>query len=147
MWTTIITSAVGLITSGVKGFFGVKEKQIDQISKVVDVINSSNLTSSERDKAIAAVITAESNSGYWLAAVWRPLLMVVLAGLVLAYALGFTTPNLLIDMPESSVIAQIFELLKIGVMGYMPLRTVDKIVENVMKSKNIALIVDSLSKK
>lgn len=142
----LITGAGSIIGETVKGFFGVKQSQLQSIDKAVEVINSSNLSASEREKAIAAVIASETSSGYWLSAVWRPLFMLFLCIIVGAYCLGYTTPNLLAEMPEGSMMAQLFELLKIGVMGYMPLRTVDKVVEAFTRANVIKTIVEKLSK-
>lgn len=143
----LITGAGSIISESVKGFFGVKQSQIESINKVTEVINSSNLSSAEREKAIASVIAAETNNGYWLSAVWRPLFMVFLSVIVGAYCFGYTTPNLLQPMPAGSMMSELFELLKIGVMGYMPLRTVDKVVEAVTKANTIKTIVESFTKK
>ena len=146
-WATILPGILGTISSGIKGFFGVKESQLNVINKALDTMDKSNLSAGEREKAIASIIASESSSGYWLSAVWRPLLMVILCGIVLAYSFGFTTANLLVPMPEGSVIAQLFELLKIGVMGYLPLRTVDKAIETFTRSSVLKNLVEGLAKK
>lgn len=143
----LISTVGGFIADGVKGFFGVKQANAENISKAIDAINQSNTTAAEREKAIAAVIQAESSSGYWLSAVWRPIFMVMLCSLVVAYAFGWTTPNLLTAMPEASMMRELFELLKIGVMGYMPLRTVDKAIDAVVRANVIKAVVDKLTKK
>lgn len=146
MWATIIPSAISLISEGVKGFFGIQQSKSENIAKAVDALNSANISAAEREKAIAAVVTAEASSGYWLAACWRPLLMTVLAAIIIAYALGYTTPNMLLEMPSESFLGAIFELLKIGVMGYMPLRSVEKIASEIMKPKIIETLLKHFQK-
>lgn len=143
-WLAIIPSLLSLVGDGVKGFFGVKQSQIDTVNKVAEVINASEQSSSTREQAVAQVIAAEASSGYWLAACWRPLLMLGLMFLFGAYCLGWTTPNLLAEIPVNSILSQLFEIFKIGVVGYMPLRTIEKIVDKVAVGK---LIEQFLSKK
>ena len=147
MWATLIPTIISGITSVFSGVFSIKQAKIDSINKAVEVINSSNLSGSERDKAIAAVIASETTSGYWLSAIWRPMLMVILVGIVVAYAFGWTTPQLLKPMPSSSMLSELFELLKMGVMGYMPLRTVDKIVESFTRNNLAKILLEQLSNK
>lgn len=142
----LISGAFSLIGDGVKGFFGVKQASIENVTKVIDVINQSNITAAEREKAISAVIASETGSGYWLAAVWRPLFMATISGLVVAYCFGWTTPNLLVALPEASMMRDLFELLKIGVMGYMPLRTVDKAIDAIVRANVLKSIVEKIQK-
>lgn len=141
MWATIIPSAISLISEGVKGFFGIQQSKSENVAKAVEALNQANISAAEREKAIAAVVTAEASSGYWLAACWRPLLMVILAAIIVAYSLGYTTPNLIADLPADSFLSHIFELLKIGVMGYMPLRSIEKIATEIMKPKVIETLL------
>lgn len=146
-WLLPVLSTVGgFVSDGIKGFFGIKQANAENLGKAIEVINSSNISAAERETAIAAVIQAEANSGYWLSAVWRPLFMLMLCIIVISYCMGWTTPNLLKPMPEASMMAQLFELLKIGVMGYMPLRTVDKIVEAIARSNTTKTIIEALAK-
>lgn len=144
---SLVTGVLGVIGTGVKGFFGVKESQVEGIHKTIEAIGESNSSAAEKEKAIAAVIGAEMQSGYWLAAVWRPLVMVALAGIVLAYFMGFTTPELLAPIPEGSSMREVFELLKLGLMGYMPLRTVEKIASQVNAGKIINNLVQKYTSK
>jgi len=142
----LLTSVFSLIGSGVQGFFGIKQSQLQNIDKVIETINQSNISSGEKEKSIAAVIAAETSNGYWLSAVWRPLFMLFLCVVVGAYVLGYTTPNLLVPMPQGSMMSELFELLKVGIMGYMPLRTVDKIVEAVARANVLKSLVDRIGK-
>lgn len=146
MWTTILAGIFPTIAEGVKGFFTAKEKGMENIGSAIEAIEKTNSSASAKEKAIATIIQSEARSGYWLAAVWRPLLMTVLAGITVAYVFGFTTPNMMAEIPESSMIGQMFELLKIGVMGYVPLRTVEKIVDKISFSKIINSILEKSSK-
>lgn len=127
----LLTAGLGLLGSGIKGFFGIKGKQADLIKESLNTLSEVNASNSEREKAIAAIITQEATSGYWLAAVWRPLLMVIFAGLILSYWFGYAPENLMKELPENSGVANIFELVKIGIMGYIPARTIEKIANQI----------------
>lgn len=145
MWNFIPAIITGI--SGIaKGFFGLQESKIETVNKAIQAISESNMSASEREKAVAAVIASETSSGTWLAATWRPMLMLILSVLVVSYCLGFTTVNMTKPLDASSMISQLFELLKIGVMGYMPLRTVDKIVESLARNNTLKIILEALNK-
>ncbi len=135
---SLVTGLLGVVGSGIKGFFGVKESQLQTINTAIEAVSQSNSSAAEKEAAIASVISAEVQSGYWLSAAWRPLVMCTFAGLVVAYFFGYSTPNLMQPIPEGAMISELFELVKIGLMGYMPLRTVEKIASQVNAGKIIS---------
>lgn len=68
--------------------------------------------------------------------------MVCMAVMIIAYFLGYTTPNLLAPMPENSAMSELFDLLKIGVMGYLPLRSFDKFVSQLNIGKILQAFIE-----
>ncbi len=146
MWTTILSGAFGLVTSAFQGFFGIKDKQLDMVGKGIDVLGDANSSSAQRETAIAQVLSSEMSNGYWLSAVWRPLVMVGITILVACYFFGYVTPNLLVPMPANSLIGELFEILKIGIMGYMPLRSIEKIVSQINLGMVVKKFIDSRMK-
>ena len=74
----------------------------------------------------ASVIRAEAGAG-WLASNWRPIVMLVFTGLVVAYWFGFSAPN----MTEAAVLS-VFGLIKIGLGGYVVGRSAEKIIPAAM---------------
>ena len=139
---TILGAIISGVGSAISGFFGFKAQQSANITEALKVVNDVNASASDKEKAIAGVVIAEASSPYALTSCWRPLLMLVLSLMVIAYFLGFTTPNVLTPMPENSAIGQLFELLKIGVMGYMPLRSFDKLVQQLNIGKVLQTFID-----
>ena len=125
MWSAIATG----IGSVVSALFGFKKSQADSVAKALEVIGDANASNAQREQAIATIIAAEAGSGYWLAAVWRPLLMVFFAFLLGMYWFGYTPPNM--DQAMSPMMEEIFSILKIGIGGYIPARTVEKIVQQI----------------
>ena len=75
------------------------------------------------EQAAADVVKAEAASGHWLAANWRPLTMLTFVGLVVARWMGWTAPG----MTESEYLS-IYDLIKIGIGGYVVGRSAEKIV-------------------
>ncbi len=88
--------------------------------------------SSDLFKAQAKIITAEASSEHWLAAVWRPITMLVFVFIIAnnyviapyASAFGFAIPTL--DIPEG-----MWGLLQLGIGGYIASRGVEKVAEQV----------------
>ena len=76
-------------------------------------------------KSASSIILAEAQGGSWLQRNWRPMLMVWFAGLVGAYWFGFTPENL-----HESSINELFNLVQIGVGGYIVGRSGEKIVKD-----------------
>ena len=135
MWLTALSGVLGLIGSGITGFFGVKQSQTDLMNTGIKALSDSNTSAANKEQAIATIISSEVSSGYWLAAVWRPLIMLCLSFAVGAYFFGYTTPNLLIDMPDNAMITRLFDLLQIGLCGYIPARTIEKVVSTLNVGK------------
>jgi hypothetical protein len=75
----------------------------------------------ELARASAQVVSAELAGESWLQRNWRPMLMVFFSVLVGAYWFGWTPPNL-----SEARVEDLFELVKIGVGGYIGGRSVEK---------------------
>ena len=73
-------------------------------------------------EAQAKIVLAEAQ-GSWLQRNWRPLLMVVFAGLVVAHWFGFTASNI----PES-VQNSLLNIVMVGVGSYAMGRSAEKVV-------------------
>lgn len=73
--------------------------------------------------AAADVVKAEAQSAYWLTANWRPITMLVFVSLVVARWMGWTAPG----MTEAEYLS-IYDLIKIGLGGYVIGRSAEKIV-------------------
>ena len=74
-------------------------------------------------EAAAKVVLTEAQ-GSWLQRNWRPLLMVIFAGLVVAHWFGFTAPNI----PES-VQNSLLNIVMVGIGGYVVGRSGEKIAD------------------
>lgn len=148
---SFLSGLIGPLISGVSGIFGgmftTKQKALEAgasvASNITDLINNTNSTDAQIATAIASVVTAEANSESWLTRTWRPLVMWCITVCVICYFFGYKPPN--IDVPMSDMMREIFDLLKYGIMGYMPCRTVDKIATLAFKTKLFNNILSALT--
>ena len=141
----IITAVGSVLGAGVKGFFGAKEKKAEVITTgittAMSAFESHNMSEKERMVAISSVIASAHQAG-GIARIWRPLSMLIFVGLIVAFWFGFAPPNIEQDLPPA--LREIFELVKIGLMGYLPLRTIDKAVESYNGRKILERITEKV---
>ena len=87
-------------------------------------------------KEQASIIRAEANSASWLARNWRPMLMCLFGVIIANNYIVFPYVNLF--CPENAILLPIptdlWDLLKLGIGGYVVGRSGEKIVK-VLKSK------------
>lgn len=119
-----IASAIGGIFGGL---FGYKKKQAEVIESAYGVLNNVESTEAARVAAVSQIISAEAKTG-GLAAQWRPLLMLSFGIIILASFFGYTPP--LLDKPMSPMLQEIFNLLKLGIGGYIGGRSLEKISDS-----------------
>lgn len=77
-------------------------------------------------KARASVIEAEMGSGNFLAVSWRPILMLVFGGLIVARWLGWSAPNL-----SEAEVLKLWDIVQLGLGGYVIGRSVEKIAPTI----------------
>lgn len=143
MWPAIV-SIVGSVFSAVSGGFkavlGVKQVQADVLKGAMQILQDAGSSAAQREHAIASVVISEAQSSYPIAAIWRPLLMLIFAGMLISFWLGYVPPG--IQGPLPPMLAEIFLILKIGIGGYIPARTVEKIIDKIQISKAINAFID-----
>lgn len=76
----------------------------------------------EINRAAADVVKAEANSDHWLAACWRPILMLTFGALIVARWTGFSAPGI----SEAEVI-KLWDIVQLGLGGYVIGRSVEKV--------------------
>ena len=128
---TVIAGIAGKVMGGI---FDTVDKVVpdkDLAAKLKSALQTQvlDLLKTEIEGAVA-VITAEINSGHWLAANWRPMLM-CLFGIIIAnnyivypYLSLFFDKAPMLEIPED-----MWGLLKIGIGGYVVGRSVEKGVQ------------------
>lgn len=117
----MIANLIGLLASGVKGFFGLKGKQADVVNKALEVVSDVNKSDDARAVAAAQIISSEARSESWITRSWRPLTVLAFVSLLISHLLGFTAPNL-----SEHALDRIFDIVEYSVLGYMGMRSADK---------------------
>ena len=104
------------------------ERSSDLVAKISEqaaTLAEQNARISEGNAKLAALgaknVQGDVASNHWLAVVWRPLVMLTFATLIVLHWLG-VTPD---DLPESQVL-EMMEIVKIGLGGYVIGRSVEK---------------------
>lgn len=123
------------------GLFGYKQEQAKTVQGALEVLKSVNDTDGQSMTAAAQVLSAILTQGSWLEKTWRPVFMVVLMGIVISFWFGYVPPSF--NDPMTPMMQQVWDLLKIGLGGYLPLRTIDKLVQQL----NIGSILKELIRK
>jgi len=82
----------------------------------------------EIEKAAAGIINTEASSKHWLAANWRPLTRLFFVGMIGARWFGLAPGGL----TEAEYLS-IYELVKIGLGGYVVGRSAEKIMPGLLK--------------
>lgn len=72
--------------------------------------------------AAGDIIKAEAQSEHWLAACWRPVLMLTFGALIVARWLGWSAPGI----AEAEVL-KLWDIVQLGLGGYVIGRSVEKI--------------------
>lgn len=81
------------------------------------------------DLAAAGIVQAEASSGHWLTSSWRPITMLVFVALICCRIFGLTS----VHVPDAEY-AQLWELVKIGLGGYVIGRSAEKIAGPVVSA-------------
>lgn len=81
---------------------------------------------SEIESAAAKIIQTEAASTHWLAANWRPLVMLVFCGLIVARWFGWSAPNL-----SEAEYLKLWSIVEFGLGGYVIGRSVEKVAPSI----------------
>jgi hypothetical protein len=74
----------------------------------------------------AEIIKTEASSEHWLAATWRPLLMLTFGALIVARWFGWAAPNL-----SEAEYLKLWSIVELGLGGYVLGRSAEKIVPSI----------------
>jgi hypothetical protein len=122
---------LGAVAPMIKTLFSTIDKTIDnkaEAEKLKQSIQQQLLSGQLKElEAQAKIITAEAQGG-WLQRNWRPILMLVFAGLVVAHWFGLTAPNI----PES-VQNSLLNIVLVGISGYVVGRSAEKVMDKYKK--------------
>jgi|TARA_R110000851_G_scaffold288619_1_gene442698 hypothetical protein len=115
------------LLGGLDKLFTSKEEKIKAEALIKEIILSKQL---ELQRMQADIIITEAK-GNWIQRSWRPILMMAF-GFIVIYV-KFLAPLLGLTIPELEI--EFWELLKIGIGGYVVGRSAEKISKNIVISK------------
>lgn len=79
--------------------------------------------------ARAEIVKTEAASEHWLAANWRPILMLTFGGLIVARWFGWAAPNL-----SEGEYLKLWSIVELGIGGYVIGRSAEKIIPTVAQA-------------
>jgi len=121
------SNVIGEIGKVIDNLFTSEEERLNAKNKILQVLKEKEL---ELQKMQTDVIIAEAK-GNWLQRSWRPILMLSF-GFIIIYT-KFIAPLFDLAIPELEI--EFWELLKIGIGGYVVGRSVEKVAKNVTITK------------
>lgn len=78
------------------------------------------------EQATADIVKTEAASSHWLAANWRPILMLTFGALIVARWFGWSAPNL----AEAEYI-KLWDIVQLGLGGYVIGRSAEKVLPSI----------------
>lgn len=105
------------------------EEKLTAKNKLTDLLTRFVISYQE----LQAKVLVVEMSGNWLQRSWRPILMLVFAGIVVSGTIWDI--NLKDSIPQTS---PFWGLLKIGIGGYVGGRTVEKVAKNISENMDIS---------
>jgi hypothetical protein len=140
---TVIASIFGFLGSVVTSLFNFKGEQAKTVQNTLDLLKGLNDSDGQMTIAHAQALSALMTQGAYLERIWRPCLMFILMAIIGSYwFFGYIPPYF--NQPMSPMMQEIFGLLKIGLGGYIPCRTIEKIVNTLQVGQ---LLRDLINKK
>ncbi len=125
-----ILGILGKVAGGVADrFFPDPEEETKRIELQQALMAAVLERTSEIERAAADVVRAEAQGQSWLQRNWRPITMLVFVGLILARWLGWSVPNL-----GDAEVLKLWDIVEIGLGGYVIGRSAEKILPNVVRS-------------
>lgn len=136
-----LTGIFSVLGSFVTGIFNFKGEQAKTVQSSIDLLKSINDGDSQSQVATAQALQVILSQGSWLEKQWRPFLMVLLMVIIGSWFFGYVPPHF--NDPVSPMMQEVITLLKIGVGGYIPCRTIEKVITTL----NISSILKEVIKK
>lgn len=133
MLSQVIGAAVGTVTETIGDLFTADKERLAARNALQELetrlVREALGYEAQLATAQAAVIQAEAKGSSWIQRSWRPVTMLVFVALVAARWMGWTAPG----MTEAEYLS-VYELIKIGLGGYILGRSAEKIAPGIMAS-------------
>ena len=83
-------------------------------------------SSAELERAAGDIVLAEARSEHFLAACWRPILMLTFGALIVARWLGYSAPGI-----SEAEVLKLWDIVQLGLGGYVLGRSAEKITPQI----------------
>ena len=83
-------------------------------------------SSAELERAAGDIVLAEAKSEHFLAACWRPILMLTFGALIVARWLGYSAPGI-----SEAEVLKLWDIVQLGLGGYVIGRSAEKIAPQI----------------
>lgn len=121
-----LTAALNVGGKLIDRFFPDPEQKAQAQIALLELAQKGELTEfTER----AEIVKAEAASSHWLAANWRPILMLTFGALIVARWFGWAAPNL-----SEAEYLKLWSIVEFGLGGYVIGRSVEKIVPSIAQA-------------
>ena len=135
---TAISAVFGFLGTAVGGLFGFKGDQARTVQKALETLKGLNDAEAQSVVAQAEAIAAILSNGSFLERNWRAVFMCILIAILVASFFGYIPPHF--NDPLSPMMERIFNLLEIGLGGYI----VRYGVRDIVREFNIAGILKQI---
>jgi len=136
----IIGGLISALGSIFGSFFNTKVKQGEVVGTAVEAISTLASSNAERERAAALVVAAEAQSDSWLARNWRPITMTIFVGLIVSRFFGLVPSHM-----SPAEYDRLWDLVEVGMGGYVVSRSVEKIVAGLNLSSVLKKYLDQLT--
>ena len=120
----MLTTLIGVLGKGLNAFFGFKQTQGDIVNNAITSLGQLSEADSSYAQASSQAISNVYQSGPLVERLWRPCLMWVIMAMIVGRWFGW---HMLSGLPDAEI-ARIYDWMEIGLIGYVPLRSFEKIM-------------------
>lgn len=120
----LITTLLSVLGRGANAFFGFKQEQGNVINSAIQSMGQLSESDSSYAQASAQSIQAVYSSGPLIERLWRPTLMWIIMTMIVGRWFGW---HMLSGLPEVEI-GRIYDWMEMGLIGYVPLRSFEKIM-------------------
>jgi hypothetical protein len=126
MFAALIPALLPILGDTLKRFFPDPE----QAAKVQQEITLALLANqAAMNQAAGDIIKAEAQSEHWLAACWRPIMMLTFGALIVARWVGWSAPGI-----SDAEVLKLWDIVQLGLGGYVIGRSVEKIAPSIAQA-------------
>ncbi len=126
MVSALIGSLIPVVGKVIERLVPDKEAQAKAQAEAVKLLMEQR---HEIEQAAASIIKTEAASQHWLAANWRPLLMLTFGALIVARWMGWTAPGL-----SEAEYLKLWDIVELGIGGYVIGRSAEKVLPRVAEA-------------